>query len=451
MADLVVLHASALIPSWDSTPLGDGWLAVGDGRVIAMGSGEAPRGVLELDARGCLVLPGLVCAHHHLFQGASRGIETPGGLGDWLFLHYQAWATMTAEDVAAAARLSLAQLALGGCTAVATFEYLHPPGEDFVSPVLEAAADVGLRLLYVRGCAPRLESIVADRLARSGADLTRLIEPEERALANTRAALSRPTSDRLRWGCGPTTPLFDDGGEFQRELTRIADEHGAPIHTHFHPLAGTKADGETAVGFARRIGLLRRGNWFAHGSRLANADVAGLGEAGVGIVHCPSCSTVLGYPIPDLTAWRAANDRVCVAVDGAASNDRGSMLAESQLAWLLQRARGSGDPPSPAAILEMVTTSPARAIGWPELGSLEVGHPADFAVLDLSEVGMAGAVNAPGQALHRFFRTYDGHLVRDLVVGGEVVVADGHLVGTDVGAIVHAANAATARLYPGLR
>jgi cytosine/adenosine deaminase-related metal-dependent hydrolase len=99
-------------------------------------------------------------------------------------------------------------------------------------------------------------------------------------------------------------------------------------------------------------------------------------------------------------------------------------------------------------MLDMVTTAAARAIGWPKLGVLQVGHPADFAILDLRTLGMAGAVESPINTLHRFFRTYDGHPVRDLVVGGELVVTNGHLNGVDEASIVEAANAAVRRLYP---
>jgi cytosine/adenosine deaminase-related metal-dependent hydrolase len=450
MADLVLTDATLIVPAWGERPIVGGWVAVSDGRVKAIGRGTPPRTAATLDCRDGLVIPGAVSAHHHLFQGASRGVPAPGGLLDWLTVHYRAWARLTEPDVEAAATLSLALLALGGATTVAAFEYLHPADADFVAPVVRAAERVGLRLLYVRGSAPRLEGPLAERLAGEGVAVDRLIEPEDRALAGTAATLARPTTDRLRWACGPTTPVLDDDGAFHHALTAIADAHDAPIHTHFHPISGSMRDGETPADLAARAGLLRRGNWFAHGSRLSPDDVRALGAAGVGVVHAPSCSLVLGYPVVPLRRWTAGNDRVAIAVDGAASNDRGSTLLEAQLAWQLQRAvhGPAGEALDAAEVLRLTTEGGARAIGWPGLGRLAVGGPADLAVIDLAALDLAGVpAIAHEDPATMLFRTYAGGRVRHLLTGERVVVRDGRLTGVDEATVARAANAAADRLY----
>lgn len=450
MPELVVRGAKALIRRWDEPPLIDAWLAVSAGRVEAVGRGAPPHADQVLEADGGLVIPGMVAAHHHLFQGASRGIAADGGLLDWLAVHYRAWAGLTEADVEAAAGASLSLLALGGTSTVAAFEYLHPPGADLVEPVVRAAERVGLRLLLVRGCAPRLEGRLAERLAAERVDLSRLVEPEEVALRETARLLARPTSERLRFACGPTTPVLDDGGAFQRALNEVADTHGVGVHTHFHPLPGSLAPGESALDLARRAGLARRGNWFAHGSRLSERDVAALGAAGVGVVHAPSCSLLLGYPIPPLARWSGSNERVAVSVDGSASNDRSSMLLEAQLALGLQRAvHGAEGAPGARAIMELVTESAARTIGWLGLGRLEPGSAADLAVVDPGSLELSGV---PGSALAQdpadvLMRTYAGGRVRHLVVGARVVVREGRLTGVDERAVAAAASAAADRLY----
>ena len=449
--DLVIRGASALVWDWSAEPIANGWIAVEDGRVAAIGSGEPPRAGEVVDAKDCLVLPGFVAAHHHLTQGVSRGVNVEGGLIPWLAVHYDAWSRMTPDDVRQAALVSLTQLALGGATAVAAFEYLHPVGEDFVQPVVAAAELVGLRLLYVRGCAPRLEGPLAQVLAERGVDLGRLIEPEEEALRRTDDVLGRPTNDRLHWACGPTTPVLDDGGDFHRRLQAIATRHGVGMHTHFHPLPNSLLDGETAADLARRVGLLSPGNWFAHGSRLTPQDVAALGKADVGVVHNPSCSLLLGYPVVPLAEWSAVNSRVAVSVDGAASNDRGSMLVEAQLAWQAQRAFLSQGRTvlEPSEVMALATTGGARTMGWPELGSLAEGGPADLAVVDLRDVDFAGiptsALRDPAAVL---MRSVSGTRVRDLLVGERFAVRDGRVLGVDVAAVHSAARSAADRLYP---
>jgi len=432
--DLVITHAAALVSAWDQPVARDGWLSIEDGAVVAVGSGSPPTADRVIDAEGCLVVPGFVAAHHHLTQGASRGIGVPGGLLDWLTVHYRAWSRMTPADIEVAATVSLLQAALGGTTTVAGFEYLHPIGEEFVDPVVRAAQRLGLRLMYVRGCAPRLEGQLAQILGDQGVDLTRLLEPQDQALARTAEVLARPTNDRLRWACGPTTPVFDDAGAFHRQLTAIADQHGVGLHTHFHPLASSLNPAETAFDFAERLGLVRAGNWLAHGSQLSVDDVRAFGAADMGVVHNPSCSMLLGYPLIPLADWAAGNERIAVSVDGAASNDRGSMLVEAQLAWAAQRSRIADGRAvlEPAQVLRLATTGAARAIGWEGLGELLPGKPADLAVLDLRTIEFAGspssALDDPAMFL---FRTYAGGNVRDLVVGGTQVVRSGNVLDID--------------------
>lgn len=440
MVDLVVSGAKALVVAADQPPLADGWLAVADGRVVATGTGPPPVASRTLDARGQLVLPGLVAAHHHLFQGASRGVATGDGLHEWLVAHYARWAALTPAQVGAAAALSIAQLLVRGCTTVAAFEFLHPPGRDVTTPVLTAAARLGIRLLYVRGCTPRLEPGVVDALEARGVDVGVLVEPEDVALRRTQELLQAPTTPRLRWACGPTTPVADDGGEFQHALNAVADAAGVAVHCHFHPLTPVP-DGD-AHALAVRLGLVRRGNWLAHGSRLRVEDVRRLGADGVGVVHCPSASLLLGYRLPDLAAWRDASDRVAIGVDGAASNDRGSLLGEAQLAFYTQRAASSSGGLAPETALELVTSAAARTIGWHGAGALTPGSQADVATFDLADLDSAGAAAQPQTALLRLLRTYQGARARHVLVGGQPVVGDGRLLTGDEGEIAAAANAA---------
>lgn len=449
-ADLVVRDAAVVVTDWTLPPILNGWLAISDGRIEGVGTGIAPTAKETIEGRNCLIAPGFVAAHHHLSQGASRGVQAPDGLLGWLEVHYRAWARMTPDDVRGAASASLAQLALGGCTTVAGFEYLHPIDEDFVTPVVESAEQIGLRLTYVRGCAPRLEGQLAEVLAAGGTDLRRLLEPEDLAIARTREALSRPSTETLRWACGPTTPVLDDGGAFHTRLSEVADEFQVGMHTHFHPLPGSQVEGETAFDLARRVGLVRRGNWFAHGSALTTRDVHELGRAGVGVVHNPSCSILLGYPVPPLAQWCAGNDRVSLSVDGAASNDRAGMLGEAQLAWQLQRARQDSLEPGmlPSRALELASAAGARTLGWQDVGSLTPGFFADLAMWDLGTLEFSGipsrALSDPAWLL---FRTFSGSRARDVLVGGRRVVSNGVLTGAFEENITEEANRIAERLY----
>lgn len=453
MTDAIIRGASVLVTDWREEPLLDAWMLVADGGVVAVGAGSAPEAGESIDARGMVVVPGFVAAHHHLYQGISRGVHAPGSLIDWLEVHYRAWADMSANDVRLGATVSLSMALLGGCTTVAGFEYLHPPGEDFVTPVVNAADDIGIRLAYVRGCAPRLEGEIRDRLGAAGCDISRLVEPEDEALRRTAEVLARPKGERLRWAAGPTTPVIDDDGDFHRALDAVAREAGTSLHTHFHPIPGTCRVGESAFEMAERVGLVRAGNWLAHGSRLTTADVAAFGRHGVGVVHNPSCSVLLGYPTPPLPEWMAVNDAVAVSVDGAASNDRGGMLAEAQLAWQLQQAR-SALLPSPQAncppsmALDAATRGGAAAIGWQGLGTLTPGSKADFAMWSIDDLEFGGApLSARSTPEWLLLRCYSGSSARQVFVGGVPAVTDGRIVGMNVASVAHDAQIAASRLY----
>lgn len=451
MSDLVLHGASALVTDWRNPPLVDGWLLVSDGKVQATGSGSPPHASESIDASSMIVVPGFVAAHHHLYQGIARGVHVEGGLIDWLDVHYRAWSKMTADDVRVGALVSASLAALGGCTTVAGFEYVHPPSEDFVTPVVESVDRVGIRLLYVRGCAPRLEGPLGERLANQGVDVSRLVEQESVALSRTAEVLARPTHERLRWAAGPTTPVVDDGGDFHRALDEIAQQAGTWLHTHFHPIPGTCGAGESAFDMAARVGLVREGNWLAHGSRLTPEDVAHFGRNGMGVVHNPSCSALLGYPTPPLAQWMAGNDRIAVSVDGAASNDRGGMLAEAQLAWQMQRARFGADDGvgcAPEAILDAATRGAARAINWGGLGSLTVGSAADIAAWSLADMGFAGSpTSAQAAPQWLLFRCFAGANASHVLVGGDPVVVDGRLVHVETQQLIQQSRHTATRLY----
>ena len=453
MSDLVIRDIRVLILDWRAEPMIDAWLLVEDGRVKASGVGKPPVARETLDARGYVLLPGFVAAHHHLYQGLSRGIYAPGSLIDWLNVHYRAWSKMSVADTRLGALVSATTALLGGCTTVAGFEYLHPPDEDHVSPVVEAADQAGIRLLYVRGCAPRLEGPLGERLVAEGVNVSRLQESADQALTRTAETLARPTNERLRWAAGPTTPVVDDGGDFHRELDALASKTGSHLHTHFHPIPGTTRVHESAYEMAERVGLVRSGNWLAHGSRLRASDVKRFGDAGVGIVHNPSCSALLGYPTPPLHKWIAGNDRIAISVDGAASNDRGGMLGEAQLAWQLQQARMAlknrwDTTRAPATLLDACTRGAAKAIGWQDVGTLEVGNLADFTLWKVSDIDFAGTSRGSFSKFDwLLMRCFSGSRAWFVFVGGAPVVSEGRVLGVDMKGLVKASQIAASRLY----
>ena len=118
-ADLLIANArSVATVDAERRELAGGWVAITDGLVSSIGTGQPPEATTVLDATDCLVTPGLVNAHHHLFQNLTRAFPpmTDKPLFGWLQSLYPLWRGLDTESVYVSAWVGLAELALAGCT-----------------------------------------------------------------------------------------------------------------------------------------------------------------------------------------------------------------------------------------------------------------------------------------------------------------------------------------------
>src|SRR6266540_1290499 len=146
MVRIVIDGAAVSTVDEQSTEYDTGYVVVEEGRIADVGAGPAPTGPADrhVDARGCLVTPGLINTHHHLYQWATRGLAQQADLFQWLTTLYPVWAGVDAEITHAAATAGLARLALTGCTTAADHHYVFPSGKgDLLAAVVEAAGRVG--------------------------------------------------------------------------------------------------------------------------------------------------------------------------------------------------------------------------------------------------------------------------------------------------------------------
>ena len=157
MADLLVSGAELVVTMDDDRrELPGGWIAITDGFVSAMGTAAdgAPPATRVLRADGCLVTPGLVNTHHHLFQNLTRAFPpmTSASLFGWLTTLYPLWRAIDEEAVFVSAWVGLAELAMSGCTTSTDHLYVHPNGAgDLLSAEIAAARELGMRFHPTRG------------------------------------------------------------------------------------------------------------------------------------------------------------------------------------------------------------------------------------------------------------------------------------------------------------
>jgi len=433
-ADLVIVDARCVATvDDDRRELDDGWVAVTDGLVSAVGTGTPPPARDVLDATDCLVTPGLVNTHHHLFQNLTRAFPpmTDKPLFGWLQSLYPLWRGLDTEAAFVSAWVGLAELALSGCTTSSDHLYLHPHGGgDLLTAEIEAATDLGVRFHPTRGSMSLSEK-------DGGLPPDDVVDDDDDILAATAEAVRRH-HDRsfgamTRVAVAPCSP-FSVTEALMVRSAELAESLDVRLHTHF---AENAEDDEFSLAtfgcrpmdYLERTGWCTDRTWVAH-CVMPNPDEIGrLGAAGVGVAHCPSSNMILASGIAPVVALRAAGVPVGLGVDGSSSADAASMWLEARQAMLLAKLRDGASAGTARMSLEMATRGGAGCLGRVgELGSLQVGQVGDVAVWPLTGPSFAGAVADPVEAWVRCGPA----AARHTVVHGRPVVRDGRLVSARV-------------------
>lgn len=392
---LVISGATLVTLDAERREIQDGHLVVEGSTITAVGTGPAPAhpGARVIDGRGCVVTPGFVNTHQHLYQWVTRGLAADATLFEWLTTLYPVWAGIDEQAVHVAAQAAIAQLARTGCTTVADHHYVFPrEGGDVLGASILAASEVGVRFHPARGSMDRSQK-------DGGLPPDSVVQDRDTILAETESAIARwhdpAPGAMLRISVAPCSPFSVSEG-LMRDAASLARAHDVRMHTH---LAETvdEADwcaerfGCTPLEYAEQLGWTGSDVWFAHGIHFDDDEVKRIGARGTGVAHCPSSNARLGAGIARAADLRAAGSPVGLGVDGAASNEAGSLLEEVRHAALFARARGGPQALGVRDALEMATLDGARILGREdEIGSLEPGKLADLALWRLDTLAHAG-------------------------------------------------------------
>jgi cytosine/adenosine deaminase-related metal-dependent hydrolase len=426
-------------------------LRVRDRRIEAIGALTPEPGEAQIDATGCVIYPAWVNTHHHLAESLLKGL--PGGINasltDWLHavpIRYRG--RFEEQTFRMAARIGLVELALSGCGTVADHNFVYYPESEFDSGAIlfEEAQALGLRFVMCRAGATRSRMQPADTRDRWRPET---FDAYLKRVEATAARFHDAAPDSMRRVVmGPTTPLFDFEPGQLREVARVARGWGLRLHTHLsetvaYKEAARERFGMSPVAFMEQQEWLGPDVWLAHLVKLDADEIAALGASGTGIAHCPQSNARLGSGIAALPELEAAGVKISIGVDGAGSNEAADMISEVHAAWLLQRARvgqharpgydgGSFEGGAHAASVEEVvrwgSAGGAQVLGFPGLGELAPGRPADLAVYRLDAPRYLGLNDAAIGPVVSGGRPY----LRTLLVGGEVVVEDDALPGMDM-------------------
>jgi 8-oxoguanine deaminase len=455
MPTLLIRHATLLVTmDAQRREIADGAVFVRDGVIEAVGSSaQVPQTADEvIDARGQVVIPGLVNTHHHFYQTLTRAVQAAqdAELFTWLKALYPIWAKLTPEMAHVSTQTAMAELLLSGCTTSSDHLYLFPNGTR-LDDTLEAAAQIGMRFHAARGAMSVGES-------KGGLPPDRVVEDEAAILVDTQRLIERwhdPKRHAMqRIVVAPCSP-FSVSRELMRDAALLArsfgSTHGVSLHTHLaendNDIAYTREKFNcTPAEYAEQLGWVGPDVWHAHCVKLDPAGITLFANTGTGVAHCPGSNMRLASGIAPIRAMRDAGVPVSIAVDGSASNDSGHMLGEARLALLLQRvAHGPVKGPSALTareVLEIATLGGAQVLGRDDIGALAPGMSADIVSIPLDDIGVAGALHDPLAAL--FFC----HVPRvaHSIVDGRVVVRDGQLTTLELPRLIERHNRLAARL-----
>ena len=427
VADLLVKDADLLVTmTGDEIP--GGWVSIKNGMVEEIGIvGREPAANEVLSAKNCLVTPGLMNTHHHIFQNLTRSFA-PVVNSDflvWWNTLGKIWTRLDEEASYLSAWIGCAELALGGCTTSTDHLYIHPRPK-LIDAEIRAASEVGLRFHPVRGGMDLRDEAGADFPAALFQDIDEILADCERLVAKHH---DRSPAAMVRIAIGPCAN-YDSTTELMIAAAELAERLDVRLHTHLaqdpaeEPFC-VKMFGVKPVDRLGQNGWGSDRSWVAHSIFVNDDEIARLGRWGTGVSHCPSSNSLICVGIAPVKEMREQSVPVGLGCDGSASTDHASLWLEARTALLLGRLRKGPMGMSARDVLEMATLGSARCLGRSsEIGVLSPGSCGDLVAWPLEGVAFAGAWSDPVEAWLRCGPV----AARHTVVAGKSVVRNGELM-----------------------
>ncbi len=424
--DLLVRDAHVYVDrGWE---IANGWVAVKDKRIHSVGkAGDEPIAQKTVSARGRLVTPGLINAHHHMYQNLTRSYApvTNGSLFEWLTGLYPLWAGLTEESVYLSTYIAMTELLMGGCTTSMDHMYVHPKPK-LIDAQFRASTDIGFRFYATRGSMTR-------SVEDGGLPPASVVQREDDILDDSIRLVEKfhdaSPGSMTRLALAPCS-LFSVTERIMSESARLADKYDLRLHTHLaedpeEDKYCAEVYGCTPTEYFERVGWASKRSWVAHFIYPSDAEIGRLAHVGVCATQCPCSNMLIGGGSADVMALRKRGMRVGLGCDGSASTDHASMWLEARTALLLGRYRNGPNSMSARDALDVATRGGAACLGWEdEIGHLRPGACADLVVWSMSDVALAGAHTDPVEAWLRCGPATAG----TTIVNGKILVEDGQPV-----------------------
>lgn len=376
---------------WMDLP--DAAMEVRDGVIVSIARARKS----DVDLRPNLILPGFVDAHAHTPQLAVCGVHSESLL-DWLRRWvYPLEARFHGERAATLTRAFFREMVDNGTTTAAVYTSAWP---DSVEAAFEAAGDLDLHAWI----GPPLMDVGAYRSGR--------VLDEAEALAKRLSTPRRRFAVAPRFALSCSRELLEGAGDLARRLA-------LPVMTHLNENPDEVREvrhrfHKPYVDVYEEAGLGGEGALFAHCVHMTRRDWAKVRR----VAHCPGANLFLGSGTMDWAAASRSGATLAIGTDVGAGPDL-SIHRSLRTAWGIHR-QASGEGPSPEDLLRLATLGGAAALGFEDVGSLEIGKSADFQVLDHGRIVPPGSPPAEStrDLVSRVVHRADRAAILDVYVAG---------------------------------
>jgi 5-methylthioadenosine/S-adenosylhomocysteine deaminase len=426
MSSLVIAKALVL-PMTEERKSVAGYVRVVDGVITEIGAGAPAKGVDKeesIDAAGCVLMPGLINVHTHLYQVLLRAVWEDLELMPWLKRIYGCARALRPEHFYAGSLLGCIEAIRSGVTTVCEHNFLNPSPECALETI-RAIRDSGVRAVFARTIMDAGE-IVPDCTKEKPEEAFRRIES---------ILATHDGGTELTFMTGPNTPPINTTPRLLKEIHGFADDKAIGISAH---VAESKSVVETVrrehgkngvVEFLHQFGIPAKNSIFAHSVHVSNDEICILKETGTSVSHNPVSNMMLGDGVAPVVEMLRQGVNVALGTDGAASNHSQDLFDTMKAASLLQKVHHQdAGVIDPYAVLRMATSGGAKALGLDAIcGTIEVGKRADLILVDINTVHNQPVNDIFSQIVH-CSKASD---VQTVMISGEILMQDRKLTRHD--------------------
>jgi 5-methylthioadenosine/S-adenosylhomocysteine deaminase len=416
--DLLVSGGTVITLDGTRRVLEHGTVAVRGERIVAVGAGaelaEKYQAARRIDARGKIVLPGLVNTHNHAPMTLLRGLADDMALMDWLqkFIFPAEAKNVSKEFVESGTALACLEMIRSGTTTYADMYY-------FEDQVAEVTARAGMR------------GVLGETILQFPAPDNKT--PEE-ALTYTESFIRRWKGNPLIVPAVAPHAPYTNSAETLKAAKALADRYGVPLTIHISETQDEVRQirekyGVTATQWLDQLGVLGPNVFLNHGVWLTEQDLAIIKLRGAAVTHNPESNMKLASGTAPVVRMLALGIPVGLGTDGAASNNNLDMFEAMDFTAKLHKLITMNPAALPAqTVVEMATLGGARALGLEkELGSLEAGKRADIILVDTGAAHAQPLFNVYSQLVY----SLKGSDVTTSIINGKVVMLDRRVLTLD--------------------